>query len=275
MSWSKACRGTRFSSYLENIHRTSRTVPLVPCSRYGACNVNQHNLLSKRELWGSSSSFSHSKSMLLVGAHRHYSTHSITESKSKKMLYYLTAVVFGMVGLTYAAVPLYRTFCQATGYGGTVQRKETVEEKIARHSESGTIVVQFNADVADGMQWKFTPTQREVRVKPGESALAFYTAENKSSAPITGVSTYNVTPMKAGVYFNKIQCFCFEEQRLLPGEQIDMPVFFYIDPEFETDSRMDGINNLILSYTFFKVSEETTTTDSVDNKSSVPVQETN
>ncbi|XP_009111199.1 cytochrome c oxidase assembly protein COX11, mitochondrial [Brassica rapa] len=281
MSWSKACRGTRFSSYLENIHRTSRTVPLVPCSRYGAFNGNHHNLPSKRELWGSSSSFSHSKSMLLGGgAHRQYSTHSITETKSKKMLYYLTAVVFGMVGLTYAAVPLYRTFCQATGYGGTVQRKETVEEKIARHSDSGTvtereIVVQFNADVADGMQWKFTPTQREVRVKPGESALAFYTAENKSSAPITGVSTYNVTPMKAGVYFNKIQCFCFEEQRLLPGEQIDMPVFFYIDPEFETDSRMDGINNLILSYTFFKVSEETTSTDSVDNKSSVPVQETN
>ncbi|KAG2320297.1 hypothetical protein Bca52824_013510 [Brassica carinata] len=127
----------------------------------------------------------------------------------RKCSHYLTAVVFGMVGLTYAAVPLYRTFCQATGYGGTVQRKE-------------------------------------VRVKPGESDY-FYTAENKSSAP-TGVSTYNVTPMK---------------------------VFFYIDPEFETDSRMDGINNLILSYTFFKVSEETTTTDSVDNKSSVPVQETN
>ncbi|KAF8086657.1 hypothetical protein N665_0615s0007 [Sinapis alba] len=283
MSWSKACRGTRFSSsYLHNIHRTSRTVPLVPCSGYGACNVNQHVLLlSKR---GSSPSFFHSaiaKSMLLGGAHhRHYSsTQSPTETKSKKMLYYLTALVFGMVGLTYAAVPLYRTFCQATGYGGTVQRKETVEEKIARHSESGTvtereIVVQFNADVADGMQWKFTPTQREVRVKPGESALAFYTAENKSSAPITGVSTYNVTPMKAGVYFNKIQCFCFEEQRLLPGEQIDMPVFFYIDPEFETDPRMDGINNLILSYTFFKVSEETTRTDSVDNKSSVPAQET-
>ncbi|KAK3409509.1 hypothetical protein EUGRSUZ_J01628 [Eucalyptus grandis] len=162
---------------------------------------------------------------------------------------------------SYAAVPLYRRFCQATGYGGTIQRRETVEEKIARHANDGTvatreIAVQFNADVADGMPWKFTPTQREVRVKPGESALAFYTAENRSSTPITGVSTYNVTPMKAAVYFNKIQCFCFEEQRLLPGEQIDMPVFFYIDPEFETDPRMDGINNLVLSYTFFKVSED-------------------
>nr|CAD1822397.1 unnamed protein product [Ananas comosus var. bracteatus] len=160
-----------------------------------------------------------------------------------------------MVGASYAAVPLYRRFCQATGYGGTVRRRESVEEKIARHSRDGTttsreLVVQFNADVADGMPWKF------VRVKPGESALAFYTAENLSSTPITGVSTYNVTPMKAAIYFNKIQCFCFEEQKLLPGEQIDMPVFFYIDPEFETDPKMDGINNLILSYTFFKVNED-------------------
>ncbi|XP_011653124.2 cytochrome c oxidase assembly protein COX11, mitochondrial [Cucumis sativus] len=191
---------------------------------------------------------------------RSYSTAAI-ERKSKNMLFYLVALVLTMVGCSYAAVPLYRRFCQATGYGGTVQRRESVEEKIARHAKDGTvttrdIVVQFNADVADGMPWKFIPTQREVRVKPGESALAFYTAENRSSTPITGVSTYNVTPMKAAIYFNKIQCFCFEEQRLLPGEQIDMPVFFYIDPEFETDPKMDGINNLILSYTFFKVSEE-------------------
>ncbi|XP_072974307.1 cytochrome c oxidase assembly protein COX11, mitochondrial [Typha angustifolia] len=183
------------------------------------------------------------------------------DRSSRNILMYLLAVVAAMVGASYAAVPLYRRFCQATGYGGTVQRRESVEDKIARHARDGTttsreIVVQFNADVADGMPWKFVPTQREVRVKPGESALAFYTAENRSSTPITGVSTYNVTPMKAAVYFNKIQCFCFEEQKLLPGEQIDMPVFFYIDPEFETDPKMNGINNLILSYTFFKVNED-------------------
>ncbi|XP_004306674.1 PREDICTED: cytochrome c oxidase assembly protein COX11, mitochondrial-like [Fragaria vesca subsp. vesca] len=197
----------------------------------------------------------------LLRIQRLYSTQAATQEKSRKTLVYLTGLVFAMVAASYAAVPLYRRFCQATGYGGTIQRRESVEQKIARHAKDGTvtkreIVVQFNADVADGMQWKFTPTQREVRVKPGESALAFYTAENRSSTPIVGVSTYNVTPMKAAVYFNKIQCFCFEEQRLLPGEQIDMPVFFYIDPEFETDPRMDGINNIILSYTFFKVSEE-------------------
>ncbi|XP_050377439.1 cytochrome c oxidase assembly protein COX11, mitochondrial-like [Argentina anserina] len=196
----------------------------------------------------------------LLKIQRLYSTQAATQEKSRKTLVYLMGLVFAMVAASYAAVPLYRRFCQATGYGGTIQRRESVEQKIARHAKDGTvtkreIVVQFNADVADGMQWKFIPTQREVRVKPGESALAFYTAENRSSTPIVGVSTYNVTPMKAAVYFNKIQCFCFEEQRLLPGEQIDMPVFFYIDPEFETDPRMDGINNIILSYTFFKVSE--------------------
>ncbi|XP_043695079.1 cytochrome c oxidase assembly protein COX11, mitochondrial [Telopea speciosissima] len=214
---------------------------------------SQFNLTSISGSFGASSG--------LIGFRRLYLTQAATERKSNKILIYLTALVFAMVGATYASVPLYRRFCQATGYGGTVQRRESVEEKIARHAKDGTtpkreLVVQFNADVADGMQWKFVPTQREVRVKPGESALAFYMAENLSSAPITGVSTYNVTPMKAAIYFNKIQCFCFEEQRLLPGEQIDMPVFFYIDPEFETDPKMDGINNIILSYTFFKVRDD-------------------
>ncbi|KAK9214961.1 hypothetical protein WN944_006964 [Citrus x changshan-huyou] len=228
---------------------------LMPRCGYGS---NMTNGYRKPQSFGSGCLW---KSNSFSSFQRHYASHASTEQKSRKMLLYLTALVFAMVGSTYAAVPLYRRFCQATGYGGTVQRKETVEEKIARHSKDGTVttrevVVQFNADVADGMPWKFIPTQREVRVKPGESALAFYTAENRSSTPITGVSTYNVTPMKAAVYFNKIQCFCFEEQRLLPGEQIDMPVFFYIDPEFETDPRMDGINNLILSYTFFKVNED-------------------
>ncbi|RHN68087.1 putative cytochrome c oxidase assembly protein CtaG/Cox11 [Medicago truncatula] len=149
----------------------------------------------------------------------------------------LTGLAFGMGVLTiFASPPLYRTFCQATSYDGTVTRRERVEEKIARHDSNQTvtsreIVVQFNADISDGMPWKFLPTQREVRVKPGESALAFYTVENQSSTPITGVSTYNVTPMK---------------------------VFFYIDPEIEDDPKMNGINNIILSYTFFKdkVSEE-------------------
>eukprot|EP00246_Nothoceros_aenigmaticus_P008098 TRINITY_DN2258_c0_g1_i3.p1 TRINITY_DN2258_c0_g1~~TRINITY_DN2258_c0_g1_i3.p1 ORF type:complete len:169 (+),score=21.35 TRINITY_DN2258_c0_g1_i3:246-752(+) len=128
------------------------------------------------------------------------------QKKSQGTLMYLSAVVVAMVGCTYASVPLYRKFCQATGYGGTVKRRETVEEKIARQATDETtaalreLVVQFNADVSDGLPWKFTPTQREIKVRPGESTLAFYTAENKSSKSITGVSTYNITPMKVGVF---------------------------------------------------------------------------
>ncbi|KAL3838731.1 hypothetical protein ACJIZ3_023322 [Penstemon smallii] len=267
MSFSRLSRGTHFFSCIRtHLHRPpslSRCLIDGVGSRYNFIGANGKNIYAQTNHGCKLKNYNVEKSCS-ISFGRQYATNAATtatEKKSKKMLLYLTGLVFAMVGCSYAAVPLYRRFCQATGYGGTVQRRESVEEKIARHATDGTvtsreIVVQFNADVADGMQWKFVPTQREVRVKPGESALAFYTAENKSSAPITGVSTYNVTPMKAAVYFNKIQCFCFEEQRLLPGEQIDMPVFFYIDPEFETDPRMDGINNLILSYTFFKVSDD-------------------
>jgi len=285
MSFSRPCRRTDLFPYLKNLQYTypeSRCTPnAIGWSSYNFIQANTgYQRGFNYDIWGLKLRYEFStrpfgkcsqfspfgsgyigKSFSLLNIRRHYASQASSEQKSKKMLLYLTALVFAMVGSSYAAVPLYRRFCQATGYGGTIQRRESVEEKISRHAKDGTvatreIVVQFNADVADGMPWKFVPTQREVRVKPGESALAFYTAENQSSTPITGVSTYNVTPMKAGVYFNKIQCFCFEEQRLLPGEQIDMPVFFYIDPEIEEDPRMDGINNLILSYTFFKVSEE-------------------
>lgn len=169
-----------------------------------------------------------------------------------------------MVGVTYASVPLYRMFCQATGFGGTVKRVETMEEKRKKRSNVDAseevhrpITVYFSADVANGLPWRFSPSQNEVTVVPGQSTLAFYTAENTSRTAVTGVSTYNVSPQKAGSYFNKIQCFCFEEQRLRPGEKVDMPVFFYLDPEFATDPRMDSINNITLSYTFFPVGEET------------------
>ena len=180
---------------------------------------------------------------------------------------YLVAIVVGMVGLTYASVPLYRMFCQATGFGGTVKEGRSVEEKLRRRDEerdegleaaaaARELTITFNADVADGLTWKFAPTQRSVRIHPGQSTLAFYTAHNLSEHAVTGVSTYNVAPQQAGQYFNKVQCFCFEEQRLRAGEKVDMPVFFYIDPEFATDPRMRGINNITLSYTFLKVAED-------------------
>jgi cytochrome c oxidase assembly protein subunit 11 len=178
----------------------------------------------------------------------------------------LAALVAGMVGLTYASVPLYRLFCQATGYGGTVQEGAGVEAKLrarAAARDAGLeaaaaareVTVHFNADVADGLAWRFAPAQRALRVRPGQSALAFYTAHNTSDVPVTGVSTYNVAPAAAGAHFNKVQCFCFEEQRLRAGERVEMPIFFYLDPEYATDPRLAGVNHLTLSYTFFKVSE--------------------
>ena len=118
------------------------------------------------------------------------------------------------------------------------------------------IKVVFSSNVHSTMCWNFYPSQREVKLIPGETALAFYTVSNPSDKAITGVATYNVFPPKAGLYFSKIQCFCFEEQRLGPKEEIDMPVFFYIDPEFSKDPAMDAVTCITLSYTFFKTGEE-------------------
>ncbi len=166
---------------------------------------------------------------------------------------YAVAVAVGVGGLAYAAVPLYKVFCQATGFGGTTQ--VATEEQFKNMSPvpgARTITVLFNADVSATMPWSFVPQQRAVRVVPGETALAFYTARNPTSEAVTGVSTYNITPMRAAVHFHKIQCFCFEEQRLRPGEEIDMPVFFYVDPKFLDDPAMANVESLVLSYTFFR-----------------------
>lgn len=144
-----------------------------------------------------------------------------------------------------------------TGFGGTTQVATEEMSRAIVPVEGGKIIkVYFTADVHDTMPWKFKPTQREVRVIPGETALAFYTVKNTKDFPITGVATYNVHPPKAGLYFNKIQCFCFEEQRLDGQEEIDMPVFFFIDPDFVDDPAMENVNHITLSYTFFKTGEE-------------------
>nr|YP_007890656.1 heme biosynthesis protein [Jakoba bahamiensis]AGH24150.1 heme biosynthesis protein [Jakoba bahamiensis] len=168
----------------------------------------------------------------------------------------ILSIVIGMAGLSYGSVPLYRLFCQVTGFGGTTQVSDSVSEVLTEHSneiQNRLITVRFNADVSDSMPWKFYPMQQEIRVLVGETALAFYTAENPTDESIVGVSTYNVNPQQAGIYFNKIQCFCFEEQRLKPHESIDMPVFFFIDPEFLEDPKMSEVDSITLSYTFFDV----------------------
>uniref|UniRef100_A0A1B0CEG9 Cytochrome c oxidase assembly protein COX11, mitochondrial n=1 Tax=Lutzomyia longipalpis TaxID=7200 RepID=A0A1B0CEG9_LUTLO len=170
----------------------------------------------------------------------------------RSTLYYVTAAGVLTVGLSYAAVPLYRMFCQAYSYGGTTSSADdgSKVEKMQRIKDR-PIKIKFNADLGAAMRWNFKPQQVEIIVSPGETALAFYTAKNPTNHPVIGISTYNVIPFEAGQYFNKIQCFCFEEQQLNPHEEVDMPVFFYIDPEFCEDPKMELVDEITLSYTFF------------------------
>jgi cytochrome c oxidase assembly protein subunit 11 len=163
----------------------------------------------------------------------------------------LASVILGMLGLTAAAVPLYRLFCQATGYGGTTQRAEATP---AQQSER-TITVRFNADVAGGLPWTFAPVERAVQVRLGEQHLAFFRAHNGGSRAIVGNATFNVTPFKAGPYFDKIACFCFTEQTLQAGETVDMPVSFYVDPAILDDPDTQDVHAITLSYTFFELED--------------------
>ncbi|MGO6818300.1 MULTISPECIES: cytochrome c oxidase assembly protein [Rhizobium] len=155
--------------------------------------------------------------------------------------------VFGMGAMSYAAVPLYRIFCQVTGYNGTTQRVDQVSSVVLDR----TMRVTFDANVAPGLQWEFKPVQREVNPKIGETIQVNFTAENRSNETQRGQAVFNVTPGEAGVYFNKVQCFCFTETDLKPGEKLDMPVVFYIDPEIVKAVESRDIHTVTLSYTFY------------------------
>lgn len=161
-------------------------------------------------------------------------------------------------------MPLYKTICQQTGWGGqpiksaahgSPDSADDIASKLTPITTSRRLRITFAGSTSDILPWKFTPQQREVRVLPGETALAFYTATNHSDEDVIGVATYSVTPAQVAPYFSKIQCFCFEEQRLNKGETVDMPVFFYIDPEFLKDPSMKGIDTITLNYTFFSKSQ--------------------
>ncbi|XP_056627550.1 cytochrome c oxidase assembly protein COX11, mitochondrial isoform X1 [Triplophysa dalaica] len=178
------------------------------------------------------------------------------KKRNKTVLTYIAAAGVGMIGMSYASVPLYRLYCQATGLGGAaVAGHDTEQVETMKPIRDRVIKVTFNADTHASMQWNFRPQQSEIYLVPGETALAFYRAKNPTDKPVIGISTYNVVPFDAGQYFNKIQCFCFEEQRLNPHEEVDMPVFFYIDPEFDDDPRMARVDTITLSYTFFEAKE--------------------
>ena len=157
-----------------------------------------------------------------------------------------------MVGLSFASVPLYRLFCQKTGYGGTPQIAYNESKTI---DKSRRIKIQFNADVHPDLPWNFKPLQFEIEVYPGQTGLAFYEVQNTSSQPFVGIATYNVTPEKAGIYFNKIDCFCFEEQTIKGQKTVSLPVQFFISPDIIQNPRMNDVDTVVLSYTFFSMKD--------------------
>lgn len=168
--------------------------------------------------------------------------------RNTRLALLLGGLVFGMIGLSFAAVPLYDLFCRVTGYGGTTQVADAAPEVVSERS----IRIRFNADVNQRLPWSFRPEMREQELRIGENGLVFYQAKNLSARPTIGTAVYNVTPFKAGAYFHKVQCFCFEEQQLQPGEAMEMGVSFYVDPAILDDPDIDDLHTITLSYTFFR-----------------------
>lgn len=164
----------------------------------------------------------------------------------------LAGVVAGMLGMAYASVPLYEIFCRVTGFGGTTQVATGDADRVLDR----TMTVRFDANVNPELAWKFEPAQRSMALQVGETKLAFYRATNTGTETLVGTATFNVTPDKAGLYFDKIDCFCFTEQVLRPGETVDMPVSFYLDPDLADDPKMDGVTTVTLSYTFFRAQDQ-------------------
>ncbi len=161
------------------------------------------------------------------------------------------ALAVAMVGASFAAVPLYRLFCQATGYGGTTQVAAAAP---GAAGDGRTFTIIFDANVAQHMPWEFNPSQRQVTVQAGEEGLAFYVAHNPTDRVVAGQAAFNVTPLTAGKYFSKVQCFCFEEQVLAPGQTEEMGVAFFVDPSILKDRNMADVRTITLSYTFYEVS---------------------
>jgi len=160
----------------------------------------------------------------------------------------LAAVVAGMVGLSFASVPLYRMFCAYTGFGGTPQIGGGESASVSTKS----ITVRFNADTNPNLPWSFAPAQRQVTLPMGAEQVAFYTARNEASTPVTGVALYNVTPESVGKYFHKTACFCFNEQTLAANQQMQFPLSFWVDPAIAKDPNTADVKVITLSYTFFR-----------------------
>lgn len=172
----------------------------------------------------------------------------------------LIGVVVGMGGLAFASVPLYRLFCAVTGFGGT----PSIGSAAAPGAISRMITVRFDANTNPGLPWEFQPAQRQVAVPLGEQGLAFYTARNLANMPVTGTAVYNVTPDKVGRYFHKVACFCFNEQTLVPGQQMEFPVSFWVDPKLADDPNTADVTTITLSYTFYRTLEDAARAGALD-----------
>ncbi len=172
----------------------------------------------------------------------------MSQKSNRTVVLWCVTALLTMGAMTWAAVPLYRIFCQVTGYGGTPMRAE----KAPATALDRKITIRFDANVAPGMPWSFEPAQRTMEVKIGENALAFYKAHNTSSETVKGTASYNVSPDAAGAFFGKIECFCFTEQTLAPGESVEMPLSFFVDPSMLADRDASVIKEITLSYTFYQ-----------------------
>ncbi len=180
---------------------------------------------------------------------------TIPFSRNRRTGLIMGGVALGMLGLGFAAVPLYRIFCQVTGFAGTTMRVSEAQAASIKVG-SGQISVRFDANVDRDLAWRFSPQQVTQAMRIGQRKQAFYYAENTSSRPITGVASFNVQPEQAGKYFNKIQCFCFNQQTLAPGQKVDMPVIYFVDPAIATDPDTRDIKQITLSYTFHKAADD-------------------
>jgi cytochrome c oxidase assembly protein subunit 11 len=172
---------------------------------------------------------------------------SALHRRHRAIALWCAVLVAAMVGAAYAAVPLYRLFCEATGFDGTPR----VASKPSQMMLDRTVTVRFDANVGPGLAWRFEPVEKTMSVRIGENVLAFYRATNLSDRPLHGMATYNVFPEQAAPFFNKLECFCFKEQVLEPGESVEMPVSFFIDPHIVSDKDAGSTTHLTLSYTFY------------------------
>ncbi|MFN3765076.1 MAG: cytochrome c oxidase assembly protein [Aliihoeflea sp.] len=173
------------------------------------------------------------------------------QKRNRNVAIACTVFFSSMVGVAYAAVPLYELFCQVTGYGGTTQRAEQYSQTVLDQD----ITVRFDANVSGGLTWQFEPVQRSTTLKIGETTQVAYRATNTSKRPAMGRASFNVSPHLAGAYFMKVECFCFTDTELQPGESMDMPVVFYVDPEIVNVPELKDVRTITLSYTFFPVAE--------------------